>query len=58
MEEKGEYEVGEEDGMVIRRKEEMSDRLELTRRNLRKMEEQTEKLKTTEKRSRRRSRRS
>ena len=57
MEEKGEDEVGEEDGRVIRRKEEMSDRLELTRRNLRKMEEQTEKLKTTVKRSRRRSRR-
>ena len=58
MEEKGEDEVGEEDRWVRGRKEEMSDGLELKRRNLGKMAEQTEKLKTAEKRSRKRSRRS
>ena len=58
MEKKGEDEVGEEDRWVIGRKEEMSDGLELKRRNLGKMAEQTEKLKTAEKRSRKRSRRS
>ena len=58
MEEKGEDEVGEEDRWVTGRKDEMSDGLELKRRNLGKMAEQTEKLKKSEKRSRKRSRRS
>ena len=49
--------MGKEDSRVIGRKEEMSDRLELTRRYIRKREERTGKLKTTVKRSRRRSRR-